>query len=72
VCHYTSGPVRLDRVYFLDEYTQELAQTHGIHAFGGADFSLTNLQLWAEEVLGDFRLHSQDVFQDRKEYEMWK
>ena len=72
VCHYTSGPVRLDRVYFLDEYTQELARVHGIHAFGGADFSLTNLQLWAEEVLGDFRLHSQDVFQDRKEYEMWK
>lgn len=72
VCQYKSGPVRHQNVYFLDEYTQELAQSHGIHAFGGQEFNLNNLKMWAEEVFGDWLLFSEDVFQDRKEYELWK
>lgn len=65
VCHYTSGPVRHERVYFLEEYTQEQAKVHGIHAFGGNDFKLENLELWAREVFGEWQLSSNDVFKDR-------
>lgn len=72
VCQYKSGPVRHEQVYFLDEYTQELAQIHGIHAFGGADFNLNNLKLWAEEVFGEWLLFSDTVFKERIETEYWK
>lgn len=72
VCQYTSEPVRHQNVYFLDEYTEELAAAHGIHAFGGEDFTLTNLNLWAEEVFGDWLLGSEDVFQERIDYNYWK
>ena len=72
VCQYTSGPVRLEQVYFLDEYTKELAKSHGIHAFNGADYTLENLQLWAREVLGDWMLFSDTVFQERIEVQYWK
>ena len=72
VCHYTSGPVRLGQVYFLDDYTKELAKAHGIHAFNGADYTLENLQTWAREVLGDWMLFSETVFQQRIEAQHWK
>lgn len=71
VCHYTSGPVRLENVYFLDEYTQEQANAHGIHTFlkeqedteaVKEDFTLMNLQTWANEVLGEWQLQSKEVF----------
>lgn len=62
VCHYTSGPVRLERVYFLDEYTQEKAQSHGIHSFNGEEYTLDNLLLWSEEVLGEWTISSNSVF----------
>lgn len=63
---------RFENVYFLDEYTEELAQAHGIHIHGGTEHTLTNLQTWAEEVLGDWLLDSQDVLKDNVDYEMWK
>lgn len=72
VCQYTSGPVRLEKVYFLDEYTEEQAKEHGIHAFGAEDYTLSNLQMWAREVLGDWMLFSENVFQERIEAEYWK
>jgi len=72
VCHYTSGPVRHERVYFLDEYTQEQASAHGIHAFGGEEFNLYNLTSWAKEVLGEWLLYSDTVFRERIKAEYWK
>ena len=78
VCHYTSGPVRLESVYFLDQYTQEQVSAHGIHAFLNKqedtedtedttedvteDFTLVNLQTWANDVLGEWQMQSQEVF----------
>ena len=71
VCHYTSGPVRLESVYFLDQYTQEQAIAHGIHTFLNQqeeteevteDFTLMNLQTWANDVLGEWQIQSQEVF----------
>ena len=66
VCHYTSGPVRLENVYFLDEYSEEQAVAHGIHTFldkqeDKDDFTLMNLQTWANEVLGEWQLPSHEV-----------
>lgn len=65
ICHYTSGAIRLENVYFLDGYTEEKAKTHGIHAFDSADYTLENLQRWANEVLGEWLLLSDDVFHER-------
>lgn len=72
VCQYKANPVRHDEVYFLDEYTEELAQSHGIHAFGGEEFNLKNLELWAKEVLGDWMLSSDTVFKERIKQQYWK
>ncbi|MBR3811807.1 MAG: CapA family protein [Agathobacter sp.] len=62
VCHYKSGPVRLERVYFLDEYTAEKAQSHGIHAFDQSKtFTVDNLNTWAKDVLGQWLMKSHEV-----------
>ena len=55
VCHYTSGPVRLENVYPLEEYTQEQAENHGIRGYGGVDLDLSDLQKWSEDILGYWR-----------------
>jgi len=56
VCHYKSGPVRLKQVYLLEEYTEELAASHGILGYGGVQLKLSELQLWSEETLGEWIL----------------
>ena len=72
VCQYTSNPVRHENVYFLDEYTTELAASHGIHYYGGAKLTVDNLNKWAQEVFGDWLLTSDCVLRDRIESNMWK
>ena len=61
-----------ENIYFLDEYTPSLAQTHGILVHGEEGFSYENLQKWAEEVLGEWRLEYQEVFRDCIKHEMWR
>jgi poly-gamma-glutamate synthesis protein (capsule biosynthesis protein) len=61
VCQYTYNPVRLDQVYLLEDYTDELAASHGIHSYGGVNLRLSNLQRYAEEIFGDFILKKSDV-----------
>ncbi len=56
VCHYTYGPLRMNSVYKLSDYTEELAASHGIIPFGGVTFRLEDLQNWSEEILGDWIL----------------
>jgi len=60
VCHYTSGPVRMNHVYTLNEYTHELADTHGIWSYGGVPIYLEELQTWSKEILGEWILPVQD------------
>ena len=55
VCHYSSGPVRLEKVYPLETYTQEQAANHGIRNYGGVDLNISDLQGWSEEILGCWR-----------------
>lgn len=56
VCQYTSGPVRFENVYLLEEYTEELAVSHGIRNYAGVVLHLEDLQKWSDEILGDFVL----------------
>lgn len=41
-------------VYFLEDYTEELAQAHGIHLHNDGNHTLANLTKWAEDVLGEW------------------
>jgi poly-gamma-glutamate synthesis protein (capsule biosynthesis protein) len=61
VCQYTSSPVRLDSVYLLEDYTEELAAKHGIHGYGGINLKKSNLESYAEKIFGDFILKKSDA-----------
>lgn len=63
VCHYASGTLRLQNVYLLEDYTEELAQSHGIISYGGVPFHLDSLQQWSDEVLGSWVLSADDISQ---------
>lgn len=61
VCHYTNSPVRFGKVYFLEEYSQELASKHGIITYGDVEFKLEELQQWKEEIIGEWSLSPTEV-----------
>lgn len=54
VCHYTSGPVRIKNIYLLEDYTEELASSHGIINYGGISFHLNHLTEWCQNILGEW------------------
>lgn len=60
VCQYTSGPVRFEGVYLLQDYTEEQAAQHGIRSYGGVNLHLSDLQKWSEEIFGDNVLYWDD------------
>ena len=60
VCHYQNGP-RNHQVYFLDDYTADLAKTHGVRQFG-AYLSYEDLLKWTDEILGEWVLDSKNIF----------
>ena len=61
VCHYKSGPVRFEKVYPLEDYTEELATQHGIWNYGGVPLHLNELQDWSVSIFGDFQLKKSDI-----------
>lgn len=61
VCHYTSGPVRLEQVYLLEDYSEEKAKTHGIRNYGGVILKYDDLVNWSQEIFGDWILKKEDV-----------
>lgn len=61
VCHYKSGPVRLEKVYPLEDYTEELASQHGIWNYGEVPLHLSELQDWSLSIFGDFLLKKSDI-----------
>lgn len=61
VCQYRSGPLRLDNVYLLEDYTEELASVHGIRNWGGIPFHLSDLQKWSSEIIGDWALSKESI-----------
>lgn len=64
VCHYTSSPVRIQNIYPLEDYSQELASSHGIISYGGISFSLSDLQGWSNETFGDWVLTKDAILSD--------
>ncbi|MBO5282824.1 MAG: CapA family protein [Lachnospiraceae bacterium] len=60
VCQYTSGPVRFEGVYLLQDYTEEQAAQHGIRSYGGVNLHLSDLQKWSDEILGDAVFYWED------------
>ena len=62
VCHYTSGPVRIENIYLLEDYTAEQASSHGIRSYGGVNLTLEDLNSWSEEILGDWVLSKNEIF----------
>lgn len=61
ICHYTSGPVRLENVYLLENYTKEDAARHGIRSYGGVTLSLEDLEQWSQEILGEWVLRKEQL-----------
>lgn len=61
ICHYTSGPVRLEQVYLLEDYSEEKAKTHGIRNYGGVILKYDDLVNWSQEIFGDWILKKEDV-----------
>lgn len=61
VCQYKSGPLRLDNVYLLEDYTEELASVHGIKNWGNISFHLSDVLDWSEQIIGDWTLTKQQV-----------
>lgn len=61
VCHYKSGPVRLEQVFLLEDYTEEQAASHGIWNYGGVALHLDYLQNTSEEIFGDWILKKSDI-----------
>lgn len=63
VCHYSSPPTRLKKVYLLEDYTEELAVSHGItrHSKGLVSVHLSDLQTQCDEAFGDMRLFRRDI-----------
>ena len=61
VCHYNAMPVRFERVYLLEDYTEEQAISHGIKAYGDVDLVLSDLQGWCQEVFGDNVMDASEI-----------
>ncbi len=56
VCQYTQGSVRIDNIYLLEEYTEELALKHGMYTYAGIAFHAEDMTSLSEEVFGDWAL----------------
>lgn len=62
VCHYVHGSLRLQDVYLLEDYNEELASKHGIIAFGGISFTYQKLLEWSNEIIGERTLTREEIF----------
>ena len=61
VCQYEGASPRLEIVYALEDYTEELASKHGIISYGGRAIKLEDLNRWSHEILGDWVLSSEEI-----------
>lgn len=56
VCQYTQGSVRIDNIYFLADYTEELALKHGMYTYAGIPFHHEDMVNLSEKVFGDWEM----------------
>lgn len=67
VCHYNSGPMRIENVYLLENYTEEKASKHGIISFGDTEFKKEELEKWSEETLGEWIISAEEALESTVE-----
>lgn len=66
VCQYNSG-FRLENVYFLEDYTEEMAQRHGIRKYeNGVVLHLSDLQKQSQDTFGGMVLTKTEVLMQSK------
>ena len=63
VCHYNNGPMRIENVYLLENYTKEKASRHGIISFGGVEFNVEELEKWSEETFGEWIISAEEALE---------
>lgn len=56
VCQYTQGSVRIDNIYFLADYTEELAKKHGMYTYAGIPFHHEDMINLSEQVFGTWAM----------------
>lgn len=62
VCQYKQTSFRLENVYLLEEYTEEMAQRHGIKSYEeGVVLHLADLQEQSRNTFGDMALTRDDI-----------
>lgn len=62
VCHYKRGSMHLERIYLLEEYTEELAYRHGIQDYEGyGRLRLPELQRWSREIFGGWTFTREEL-----------
>lgn len=61
VDHYTFNPLCYKHTYLLEEYTEELALSHGILGWGGIQLHLETLQKLSDDILGDSVLTKKQI-----------
>ena len=61
VCHYKQNTLRMEKVYLLEDYTEELAVKHGITYYDGIVMHLSDLENLCNQVFGDKRLYRKDI-----------
>ena len=59
--HYTYGPMRFGHIYFLEDYSQELCDSHGLLPRTGRRLSMESLKSWEQQLLGEYALKKEDV-----------
>lgn len=62
VCQYKQASFRLENVYFLEEYTEEMAKRHGIQSYEeGVVIKLEELKEQSQNTFGDMVLTREDI-----------
>ena len=61
VDHYTYGPLKFQRVYYLADYDQDLASSHGILGWGVVNLSGDKLNEYTEQIMGNYRMDRPDL-----------
>ncbi len=56
VCQYTQGSVRIDNIYFLADYTEELALKHGMYTYAGIPFHAQDMFDLSNKVFGEWAM----------------
>ena len=64
VCHYNSGPTRIEDIYLLEDYSQEMADKHGIRNNAGVKLEMEDLENWSQETFGQWIISAGEALEN--------